>query len=99
MLVRQPRVVKAELMQDRRVQVGNGHASLHRAVADVVGRAVDMPDLEAAAGEMSEKALRLWSRPAPFCKTGKRPNSPVQSTSVSSSSPRLFRSLISAAEG
>ena len=40
-----------------------------------------------------------WSRPSPPCDIGVRPNSPPQMTSVSSSMPRCFRSLISAAVG
>ena len=43
-----------------------------------------------------EKPLMWWSRPLP-CAIGVRPNSPPQMTSVSSSMPRCFRSLISAA--
>ncbi len=43
------------------------------------------------------KPYGLWSRPEPLSETGVRPNSPPQTTSVSSSSPRRFRSRISAA--
>ena len=35
----------------------------------------------------------LWSRPLPFSLNGVRPNSPPQTTSVSSSRPRAFRSV------
>ena len=38
-----------------------------------------------------------WSRPLPWA-IGVRPNSPPQTTSVSSSMPRCFRSVISAAD-
>ena len=40
------------------------------------------------------KPLGLWSRPwAPFWNVGMRPNSVVQTTRVSSSMPRAFRSM------
>ena len=48
---------------------------------------------------MNEKPLMWWSRPSPPCDIGVRPNSPPQITSVSSSMPRCFRSVISAAVG
>ena len=41
----------------------------------------------------------LWSRPLPPWLQGMRPNSVVQMTIVSSSRPRLFRSLSRAAAG
>ena len=41
----------------------------------------------------------LWSRPLPFSLNGVRPNSPPQTTNVSSSSPRAFRSVSNPAIG
>ena len=45
-----------------------------------------------------EKPVLWWSRPLLFSDSGERPNSPPQSTIVESSSPRRFRSLISAGD-
>ena len=57
-----------------------------------------MPPLMPPPASQIEKPLMWWSRPLPWA-IGVRPNSPPQTTSVSSSMPRCFRSLISAAHG
>ena len=69
------------------------------AEADGVGGAVDGAPLDPRAGQPEVKPCGLWSRPLPLSDIGIRPNSPPQMTSVSSSSPRRFRSVSSPATG
>ena len=51
-----------------------------------------MPALTPPPASHIVKPCGLWSRPSSPCAVGVRPNSPPQRTSVSSSSPRAFRS-------
>ncbi len=51
-----------------------------------------MPGLTPPPASHIVKPCGLWSRPSSPCAVGVRPNSPPQRTSVSSSSPRAFRS-------
>ena len=50
MAERQSIVIQAELVQDRRMQVGHADAVLDRFVTDVVGLSVDVPSFETATG-------------------------------------------------
>ena len=104
--VRQLQVVQAEQVQDRGVQVVDVDRVFHRRPADLVGLAVDLAALDAAAGHQHAERIRMMvaarsrSRVPPrFSPSGVRPNSLAHTTSVSSNSPRCFRSLISAAIG
>ena len=63
-----------------------------------------VPGFTPAPASQHEKPYLLWSRPVPttfpaLCANGVRPNSVVNSTSVSFSIPRSFRSRTSAATG
>ena len=58
-LVREPRVVEAELVQHRRVQVGDAAPIDGGAVAEVVGGAVNLATLDAAAGQPDAEAVGM----------------------------------------
>ena len=87
-------------MEERGLEVVDGDdvldATCSRSRRSRRGRS---PRLKPPPASQSEKPWRLWSRPSVPCETGSRPNSPVQSTIVSSSSPRCFRSRTRAALG
>ena len=90
-LVGQPLVVDAEQVQHRGVQVVDVDDVLDGVVAELVGAPWVMPPLMPPPASQIEKPLMWWSRPLPWA-IGVRPNSPPQTTSVSSSMPRCFRS-------
>ena len=75
-------------MQDRGVQVGDADAAFDRLVADVVGGAVDVAGLEAAAGQQQAEGVAVVVAAAAVLRDRQRPNSPVHSTIVLSSRPR-----------
>ena len=62
----------------------------------LVGRADHLTRLHAAPAKSSDAAGPQWSRPVSLLIFGDRPNSPMQTTSVSSSKPRTCISSISA---
>src|SRR5947208_1361245 len=57
--VGEPLVVKAELVEDGRVDVSGVDRVLHGLVADLVGRAVDRAPLDPAAGHPYGEAVRI----------------------------------------
>jgi hypothetical protein len=93
-------VVEAEDVQDGGVKVMHGDDVFHRLVAKLVRRSVAEALSNARASQPSGEATRVVIAPlAPFWKVGIRPNSVHQTTSVSSSNPRCWRSVRSAAVG
>ena len=101
-------VVDAEQVQERGVEVVDVDRVFDDRVAEVVGAAEGDAALDAAAGQPDAEGVlvmvaaglggRLVVSSVP-CIIGVRPNSPPQTTSVSSSRPRCFRSCTSAAIG
>ncbi len=91
----QPRVIDAQQVQDRGVQVVDAHAVDDGLEAEFVGLAVVDAALDSAAGQPGGEGVRIVvAAGAPLSATiGSRPNSPPQTTSVESSSPRCFRSV------
>ena len=98
-------VVEAQQVQDRGVQVVDVDVVLDGLEAELVGGAVDVPPLTPPpASHIGEAVVVVVAAdcdlPSPPSSTvGVRPNSPPQITSVSSSMPRCFRSVSSAAIG
>ena len=97
--ISEPVVLDAEQMQQRGVQVVDFDDVLDGVVAQVVGRAVADAALDAAAAQPARKSPSCGGRARRAWAIGVRPNSPVQTISVSSSIPRFFRSVTSAAHG
>ena len=85
--------VEAEQVQDRGVDVGDVVPVLHGVEAELVGRAVDDAPLDAAAGHPDREAVIVVVAAVGALAQGVRPNSVAQTTTVSSSSPRRFRSV------
>ena len=92
-------VVEAQQVQDRRVQIVDVDVVLDGREAELVGGAVDVAALHAAAGQPHREAVVIvvaavdlaGIRPGCGSSTvGVRPNSPPQITSVSSSMPALL---------
>ena len=82
----------AQAVEDRGRQVFGPDAPLARVAADLVRRAVDLAAADAAAGQGDrEDRAPVVAAAVPF-ERGVRPNSAMQTTSVSSSSPRWRRS-------
>src|SRR5262245_6268259 len=52
-------VIQAELVEDRRQEVGATHAAYGRLVAEIVGRAVNVTRLEAAAGHHEAEGVAV----------------------------------------
>ena len=98
----QAAMIDAQAVQDRGVEVVNVDGVLDDVVTEVVGLAVDDAGLDAPAGEPDGEALGMMVAAVvvvrQLCPGSRsvRPNSPPQTTRVSSSSPRCFRSLIRA---
>ena len=93
-------------MQHGGVDVGDVVGVLDGVEAQLVGRAVDGPRLDARAGEPDGEAVGvvvaaggLASWPSRTSRPGVRPNSVQQTTVTSSVSPRRFRSLSRPATG
>ena len=87
-------MVQAEQVQDRGVQVVDVQPVFDGAQAEFVGRRRSSDRLSTPPPAIHMvKPVGLWSRPLPFSLIGVRPNSPPQTTSVSSSSPRRFQIL------
>ena len=59
MLVGEPAVVEAELVKDRGVKIGDPHSVLDRTVAEIVGGAVNVASLEAAAREPQTESVAV----------------------------------------
>ena len=93
-------VVEADQVQDRGVQVVDVGLVRRWRSAEFVGRADGHAALDAAAGHPHRETVGVVvatvACPRP---TGVRPNSPPQTTSVSSSRPVRFRSVSSAETG
>lgn len=94
-----PLVIDAELVQNRGVDVVDlcGVRPIERLVAPLVARSVADPAAMPPPHSQFVNTYGLWSRPLLPCVLGMRPNSVVQSTIVSFSKPRCFKSLINAA--
>ena len=98
-LVGQPRVVDAQAVQDRGVQVVDVDGVVHDVVAEVVGLAERDAGLDAAAGHPDGEAagvvVAAVVRPRSACPGSRRCGRTrrPRSTSVSSSRPRCFRSV------
>jgi len=93
-------VVDAEEVEHGGVEVVDLHFVFDGLVAPVVGRSVaTSPGLTPPPASQVVKPKGLWSRPFPPWAKGVRPNSPVQTTSVSSRRPSFFRSVMRAAIG
>ena len=93
-------MVEAHQVQDRGVDVVDVGTVLDGVQADLVGGARRSPPFTPPPAIHIVKPVALWSRPRPpFWLTGVRPNSPPQTTRVSSSRPVRFRSVRSAATG
>ena len=92
--VGQPLVVEAEQVQDRGVQVvDSAPCPRPRRSRTRRSRRRRCPPLTPPPASQIVKPSGLWSRPSFPSAYGVRPNSPPQTTSVSSSSPRAFRSV------
>ena len=99
-LIGQLGVVEAQEMQNRGVQIVYVHAILDHVEAELIGIAQRQAGLDAAAGQPHREGVGMMVAavvPPPWT-IGVRPNSPPQITSVSSSMPRCFKSLTSAAQ-
>ncbi|GIS59854.1 MAG: hypothetical protein CM1200mP2_20790 [Planctomycetaceae bacterium] len=92
-------VVDAQLVKNCRPQVINGRPVFNGVISQVVGRAISEPPLMPPPAIQTLKPNGLWSRPSVPCANGVRPNSPAQTTNVSSNRPRRFRSWIRPAIG
>ena len=93
-------LIQPELVQDRGVDVAEVDAGFDVARRPMSSVAPTIwPPLMPPPAIHIVKPRLWWSRPLPPCASGERPNSPPQSTSVESSSPRCFRSFSSAATG
>src|SRR5262249_43175190 len=96
-------VVEPQGVQERGLEVVDGHDGIDRLVAELIGGPVGMTRTEPAAGQPEREAVGAVGPAAgpPWVawESGSRPNSPVQITIVSSSSPRCFRSRTNAALG
>ena len=95
-------VVEAEQVQDGGVEVVDASPGSRPAGSRPRRRRRSAkPGFRPAPAIQQVKASGWWSRPLPPtpCVNGVRPNSVVQSTSVSSSMPRAFRSFSSPATG
>ena len=99
--VGEPLVVDAQQVQHRGVQVVDVDEVVDGVVAELVGRAVGDARLECRRRPATSRSRGCGGRgrrlPLLPWAIGVRPNSPPQMTSVSSSMPRCFRSVISAA--
>ena len=85
------------------IEIVDVHRVLDDVVTELVGLAVDEPRFHAAAREPHAEVATVVIAPklvfsVPWA-NDVRPNSVPKTTSVSSSSPRCFRSLTSAADG
>ncbi len=90
--------IKAQEVEDGGLEIVDGDRVLGDLVIQVVSSAREMPGLNPPPATQRVKQWGWWSRPrnvepprASFIEV--RPNSPPQITSVSSSSPRCFRSV------
>ena len=91
--------IEAEQLQDRGVNVGDVMAVLDGVEAQLVGRAMDDPPLDPAAGHPDGEAVVVVVAAVGPLAQGVRPNSVAQTTIVSSRSPRRLRSIRSPAIG
>ena len=57
--VGQTRVVDAELMHDRGVQIVNGHFVANYCIAEIVGLSVNQTGLESTSGNKRRKTIRM----------------------------------------
>ena len=95
----QPLVVEAKKVQDRGVQIVDGGDVLLSLPAKQIRCTVCVTALDASTGKPSGEAVGIVVAAAGPLKSGMRPNSVHQTTSVSSSRPRCFRSRNRAAAG
>ena len=95
----QPMRVQSQKLQYRRVDVGDVVAVLHGVEAELVRCAVDDAASNPAAGHPDREAKVVVVAAVGTLAQGVRPNSVVQTTSVSSSSPRRFKSMSKPAIG
>ena len=89
----QPARIQAHLMQDRRVNIGDVVAILHGVKAQFIGRSVSDPALHAATGHPDAEAVRMMIAAIAVLRARRAAELRAQTTSVSSSKPRCFRSL------
>ncbi len=87
-------VVNTKLMQDRRMNIMDVDGVDDGRIAKLVGFAIGHAAAETATGEKQRVAVDMMVS-AGVC--GVRPISPAQTTIVSSSNPRRFKSMMSAA--
>ena len=101
-VVRQPFVVDAEQVQNCRMEIVDRNWVNRGFVSDLIGLTVAEAGLDPSARHPRRKhvGMMIPSKPRSFhFGNGVRPNSDDQTTSVSSMSPRRFRSINSAAQG
>ena len=98
--VGEPLVVHPEQVEHRRVEVVDVHRAADRGEADLIGLAVRVPGLDPAACHPEREGLDMVvaAELLPHLAQRVRPNSPPQTTKVSSSIPRDSRSRTSAAD-
>ena len=82
-------MVDAKLVEQRRVQVGNADRVDGGLVTKLIAGVVDVALLESAASQEQAEAVAIMVAPFAFCVTGKRLNSPVRITIVSSRIPAI----------
>ena len=95
----EPVRIEPEQVQHRRVDVGDVVPVLDGVETQLVGRAVHDASLDAAAGHPDREAVVVVVAAVGALAQGVRPNSVAQTTIVSSSKPRCFRSVSNPAIG